>query len=696
MTNIKKFLFIDICKYCKCNILNEKYKKIFNTSHIGFTLAEMMVVMLILSIIMAAMAPVMTTRNKLDQSSPWVWADNGSDAYYGIGNAQIAMIGQAKALDTDTGARLLINTAGTKDHILFKSNEDVVGRLRMVNKGILLGTTTTTPGSNSTGVGADIKVSGDYSTAIGGSSEATNTYSTAIGYLARALEYTTSAFGVQSLAEAKRSTAIGYGAKSYGEYSLAMGASPIAYKNYSIAMGASPIANGEYSIAIGSGDPVYTPKTQTQGDYSIAIGHAANSSQDSGVAIGHAAKATKSGGVAIGHSSQATGIVGVAISDTAKAQGDYSISLGRYSLASGLGSIALGSSSSSESPSTYNTQAQGTSSIAIGDYSQAQGNYSISMGKSASAAQNDGIAIGEYAKAAMIGSIAIGESAKAGKSDKLTGTYATSLGYYAEAFGNESLALGAGAQAAGASSIAIGAGAKAAGKNNIAIGAYACTNAKGNNVTCIGPDSGPKDILSELFKGLDNVMYLGNSDTTVYIPGRLVVGRQVFLNLNEGAVVLRRANGRDLGVIRSDDMDDDNDNLRHYPEDLDWNGDLDGLNWYGTWYGYMLSLSDRRLKYVGKESTSGLDKIRQLKVFNYTFKKDDKKTPHVGVIAQDLQKVFPDAVSKAKDGFLKIRLEDMFYAMVNAIKELDAKYQAQEKRINELEKRIEKLEAQVK
>ena len=41
--------------------------------HFAFTLAEMMVVMLILSIVMAAMAPVMTTRNKLDQSSPWVW-----------------------------------------------------------------------------------------------------------------------------------------------------------------------------------------------------------------------------------------------------------------------------------------------------------------------------------------------------------------------------------------------------------------------------------------------------------------------------------------------------------------------------------------------------------------------------------------------------------------------------------------------
>ena len=67
-----------------------------------------------------------------------------------------------------------------------------------------------------------------------------------------------------------------------------------------------------------------------------------------------------------------------------------------------------------------------------------------------------------------------------------------------------------------------------------------------------------------------------------------------------------------------------------------------------------------------------------------------------GVIAQDLQKVFPDAVKKGVDGFLTIRMEDMFYAVINAIKELDIKYQAQEKRINELEKRIDKLEAKIK
>ncbi|MFQ8625779.1 MAG: prepilin-type N-terminal cleavage/methylation domain-containing protein [Candidatus Gastranaerophilaceae bacterium] len=64
----------------------------------GFTLAEMMVVMLILSIVLAAMAPVMTTRNKTDQTSPWRYSEgNLSDAYYGLGESQTAMIGQRQS-----------------------------------------------------------------------------------------------------------------------------------------------------------------------------------------------------------------------------------------------------------------------------------------------------------------------------------------------------------------------------------------------------------------------------------------------------------------------------------------------------------------------------------------------------------------------------------------------------------------------
>ena len=91
-----------------------------------------------------------------------------------------------------------------------------------------------------------------------------------------------------------------------------------------------------------------------------------------------------------------------------------------------------------------------------------------------------------------------------------------------------------------------------------------------------------------------------------------------------------------------------------------------------------------------------MDKIKQLKVYNFTFKDDESKTPHVGVMAQDLQKVFPDAVTKGEDGFLRIRWEDMFYALINAVKELDLRITAEnaelKKRVTELEKENKELE----
>ena len=110
-----------------------------------------------------------------------------------------------------------------------------------------------------------------------------------------------------------------------------------------------------------------------------------------------------------------------------------------------------------------------------------------------------------------------------------------------------------------------------------------------------------------------------------------------------------------------------------------------------------------------------MNEIKKLNVFNYTFKNDKNKTPRVGVIAQDLQKIFPNAVAKGDDGFLTIRMEDMFYALVNAVKELDRmisdlkrqvsiniasiskleeKIAVQEKQINTLEKQNIELKKQ--
>lgn len=102
--------------------------------------------------------------------------------------------------------------------------------------------------------------------------------------------------------------------------------------------------------------------------------------------------------------------------------------------------------------------------------------------------------------------------------------------------------------------------------------------------------------------------------------------------------------------------------------------------------------SDRRLKNISDRYTAGLNELKQIKVYNFTFKNDEKKVPQVGVIAQELREVFPTAVVTDEKGYLKIRWEEMFYAVVNAVKELDKKIVALVKRTTKVESQISKLE----
>jgi hypothetical protein len=85
------------------------------------------------------------------------------------------------------------------------------------------------------------------------------------------------------------------------------------------------------------------------------------------------------------------------------------------------------------------------------------------------------------------------------------------------------------------------------------------------------------------------------------------------------------------------------------------------------------STSDVRLKNIYGDSTIGLKEIDALKIKSYTYKADKNKTPHVGVIAQELKEIFPNSVIEGSDGYLSIKQEEMFYGLVKSIQELSAK-----------------------
>jgi len=98
-------------------------------------------------------------------------------------------------------------------------------------------------------------------------------------------------------------------------------------------------------------------------------------------------------------------------------------------------------------------------------------------------------------------------------------------------------------------------------------------------------------------------------------------------------------------------------------------------------------VSDERLKTIHGSYNKGLAEILKLNAIAYQYKNvaerkfADKvlKTNQVGFSAQEVQKVFPEAVGVDEDGYLNFDMHAILVAYVNAIKELDAKNKEQEK-----------------
>ena len=710
----------------------------------AFTLAEMMVVMLIMSIILAAMAPVMTTKNKVDNSSPWKYSpNNSSDAYFGQGASMRAMIGQLNGEDTDNGKLIINNLGSSFSHILFKNGNTILGDLYLNGTSLVLGNRqgNNPIGNENINIGHDNWPAGT----ITGSSNITIGDASMTSLTAGSHNI---GLGTTLLAVTTGEHNIGIGDDSLtnitGNGNIAIGgnANPnTANASKTIAIGTNSVAGSLGAIAIGSNiersESTETNAATARGGFSIAIGNGAISNYDNSInglsiAIGTNAKANSeddsgNAAIAIGIGAESNGSAAIAIGSGANATDGRAIAIGDDAKATGGRSIAIGPSNGSwNGDNEGSTMAAGENSIALGIGAYALSNNSIAIGNDAKAPASaystspaaGNIAIGpgamKYGKSSF-GSVAIGidalQNVDGGTNNIGIGhntLYNTTSGWHNIALGYEALknnttgsyniALGYGAGNASTSpsyNTAVGAYTlynNQTGGQNTALGYNACQYVTGSYKTCIGANSGPSSG-STAASDFSKIVYLGDSETTVYIPGSLVVGGSTVLGKETNSITyIRGPKGNDNGSMTLySGKRGGTDNTGCVWAEYQWENDIKT-----SFTNLTKIISDRRLKYVGTNNNDGLDKIKQLKIFNYVYKKDTTKTPHVGVIAQDLQKVFPNAVQKGKDGFLTIRMEDMFYAVINAIKELDAKYQAQEKRINDLEKRIEKLEAKSK
>lgn len=107
----------------------------------------------------------------------------------------------------------------------------------------------------------------------------------------------------------------------------------------------------------------------------------------------------------------------------------------------------------------------------------------------------------------------------------------------------------------------------------------------------------------------------------------------------------------------------------------------------GTWQ----TFSDLRLKDVTGPYSHGLKEILQLNPVRYRYKADNPlKLPgdreNIGFIAQDVQRVIPEAVRETSNGYLTLGSDPLLWSLVNAIKEMSARNETLRARIAQLEK----------
>ncbi len=107
--------------------------------------------------------------------------------------------------------------------------------------------------------------------------------------------------------------------------------------------------------------------------------------------------------------------------------------------------------------------------------------------------------------------------------------------------------------------------------------------------------------------------------------------------------------------------------------------------------------SDMRLKDLKGKYTKGLKEIIRLEPIVYQYKKNNEMniketdTDSYGFSAQDVQKIFPEAVTENDKGYLALDLHPVYVAQINAIKTLNSKIEILENENENLKKEIEEI-----
>ena len=298
---------------------------------------------------------------------------------------------------------------------------------------------------------------------------------------------------------------------------------------------------------------------------------------------------------------------------------------------------------------------QSPTSVASGNYSTAMGYNTIADGLTSTAMGKNTIASGDYSTAMNFETTASGEfSTAVGENTTASGNSSTAMGYFTKASGVYSTAMGRSTKASGISSFALGYRTTASGHQSISAGNSSIASA--GYSTSIGYGSVARDFAS---------VVIGQYNSS----GSSVTNNATSFNTANTAFVI--GNGADSSN-KSDAFK------------VMFNGDTTVSNDL-TVSGDVVISSDARLKSNIVSLGSTLPKLLQIDGKTYTMKKDENKKQKIGVLAQDIEKVFPELVSES-NGVKSVNYQGLVPVLINALKEQDSKMKEQEARIERLEK----------
>jgi hypothetical protein len=575
--------------------------------------------------------------------------------------------------------------------------------------------------------------SGNNSIAIGMGSQSTN-----LGAFS---------FGIGNIASGEFSLALGYESRSPAHYGVAIGRWATAFEVYSVAIGDSSLVTGHSSVAIGKNVKALGRGCLTLGNYSeswgyssIAIGTNAKSKAWA-ISIGGFTSATGFWSTAIGYKTSATALYSNAFGRESVASGENSLSFGRETVASGENSFASGYQSKASGNYSfsfgYRSESNNFSAISLGNYAIASGYSSYSLGYNTKATGGNSTALGYFTTASGMYSLSAGYNSVA------SGGYAFAMGDGTISSGNSTTALGSLTTATGQATTSLGSNTYASGSHSVSMGLNTtsqsfCSLVLGRYNTISGTtyswiateplfvigngtsSAAPSDAFTVLKNGNVGIntstpstkldIAGGNNWDLVNGDGDLRIGNSSY-RLKVGVAL--EGGGRGAAGIMQDGqtggynvlslgaqgnyllyINGSSQNVGIGTNTPAYKLTVMGTAWCssGAWTG-----SDIRWKKNISALNNTLPGILKLQTVTYNLRTDEfpkmgfESGRQIGLIAQDVEKVFPFLVNTDNNGYKAVAYDKLSAVLVEAMKEQQRQIHSQQEEIDELKTLVNNL-----